>query len=75
MAALLIILLSTIGLALRAVTYRRPLIVANSEHADSDSGFLDTCVRALVLVLLSLFGLMALGIMYGNVLGSTGAVP
>jgi hypothetical protein len=30
---------------------------------------LDACARASVLVLLSLLGLLALGVMYGNVLG------
>ena len=75
MAALLIILLATIGLAVRAVTYRRQWSVVNSEHPDNDTGFVDTCARTFVLVLLSLLGLMALGVMYGNVLGSANAIP
>jgi hypothetical protein len=75
MAALLIILLATIGLAVRAVTYRRQWSVVNSEHPDNDTGFVDTCARTFVLVLLSLLGLMALGMMYGNVLGSANAIP
>jgi hypothetical protein len=65
MAALLIIPLATIGLAVTAVTYRRQSSVANSEHAEL---LVDTYARTVVLVLLSLLGLMALGIMYGNVL-------
>ena len=72
---MLIILLATVGVTLSAVAYRRQLRVANSDHADRDTGFVDTCARALVLVLLSLLGLMALGMMYGNVLGSAGAAP
>jgi hypothetical protein len=76
-AALLIILLATIGLAVRAVAYRRRWSVADSEHpdTDTDTGFIDTCARTFILVLLSLLGLMALGMMYGNVLGSANAVP
>jgi hypothetical protein len=70
MAALLIIPVATISLAVRAVTYRRQASIANSEHAGL---LVDTCLRTSVLVLLSLLGLMALGMMYGNVLASAGA--
>ena len=44
--------------------------MADSEHHDADIGFVDTCTRCFILVLLSVLGLMALGVMYGNVLGS-----
>ena len=36
---------------------------------------MDACARAFVLVLLSLLGLLALGVMYGNVLGAVHASP
>jgi hypothetical protein len=75
MAALLIMMLATIGLAVRAIAYRRHWNAASSEHRGNDTGFVDTCARALVLVLLSLLGLTALGVMYGNVLGSANAIP
>jgi hypothetical protein len=74
MAALLIILFVTLGLAVRAVTYSRQWSLADSESAN-ETGLLDTCTRAFVLVLLSLIGLLALGMMYGNVLGSATASP
>jgi hypothetical protein len=50
------------------------LSAADSERLDTDTGFVDTCARTFVLVLLSLLGLMALGMMYGNVLGSADAI-
>jgi hypothetical protein len=73
MVALLVILLATISLAVRAVTYRSQLSAADFET--SEMGFVDTCARTFVLVLLSLLGLLALGMMYGNVLGSANASP
>jgi ABC-type Fe3+ transport system permease subunit len=73
MAAFLIILLATLGLAVRAVSYRRQWSAVNSEQPDT--GFVDTCARTFILVFLSLLGLTALGMMFGNVLGSTGALP
>ena len=73
MAALLVILVATIGLAVRAATYRSQWTAADSEA--NEVGLVDTCARAFVLVLLSLLGLLALGIMYGNVLGSANASP
>jgi hypothetical protein len=72
MAALWIILFVTIGLAIRAGTYSRAWSPADSESA-GELGLLDTCARTFVLVLLSLIGLLALGVMYGNVLGSASA--
>jgi hypothetical protein len=72
MAALLIILFVTIGLAVRVGMYNRALSPADSESG-GEMGLLDTCARTFVLVLLSLIGLLALGVMYGNVLGSANA--
>jgi hypothetical protein len=73
MTALLIILFLNVGLAVRAVTYRQ-WSPAESESAN-DTGLVDTCTRTFVLVLMSLIGLLALGLMYGNVLGSANASP
>jgi uncharacterized membrane protein YidH (DUF202 family) len=73
-AALLIILLVTMGLAVRAGAYARQWNPTDSESrhekALQEAGFLDACARTFVLVLLSLIGLLLLGTMYGNVLGS-----
>ena len=74
MAALWIILFVTIGLAIRAGTYSRAWSAADSEPLN-ETGLLDTCARTFVLVLLSLVGLLALGVMYGNVLGSANGNP
>jgi hypothetical protein len=71
MAALLVILLATIGLAVRAATCRSQWSSVDSKT--TEVGLIDTCARTLVLVLLSLVGLLALGMMYGNVLGSATA--
>jgi len=43
---------------------------ADSEGAGDESGLVDACARASVLVLMSLLGLLVLGVMYGNVLGA-----
>ena len=72
MAALLIILMVTIGLAFRARAYGRSWSPTESESA-SETGVADTCARTFVLVLLSLVGLLVLGMMYGNVLGAANA--
>jgi hypothetical protein len=74
MAALLIILLVTVGLALRAGIYSLSWSLADSERADR-TALVDTCARTFILVLLSLIGLLALGMMYGNVLGSVNETP
>lgn len=66
MLALLVVLLLTVGLAVRAGTYSR---LSPAESAN-ETGLVDTCARTFILVFISLLGLMALGIMYGNVLGS-----
>ena len=72
MAALWIILFVTVGLAIRVGTYSRAWSPAESDSS-SEMGLLDTCARTFVLVLISLIGLLALGVMYGNVLGSANA--
>ena|SRR5438477_2632038 len=74
MAVLFIILLATIGLSVRAGLYGRRWNVADSDSTE-DSWLMDACARAFVLVLLSLLGLLALGVMYGNVLGAVHASP
>lgn len=74
MAALLTILLVTVGLAVWAVTYTRQFSLADSDTA-SEPGLVDSCTRTFILVLMSLIGLLALGVMYGNVLGSVNASP
>ena len=71
MAVLLIILLVTIGLSARAGLYGRRWNIADSE----DSSLMDACARSFVLVLISLLGLLALGVTYGNVLGAVHASP
>jgi hypothetical protein len=73
MAVFLVILLATAGLAVRAVTYRTRWSSADSET--NDIGLVDACTRTFVLVLLSLLGLLLLGMTYGNVLGSANASP
>ncbi|HUZ86668.1 MAG TPA: hypothetical protein VNF26_06905 [Candidatus Baltobacterales bacterium] len=72
MAVLMIVLFVVIGLAVRAGVYGRRWNVVDSEAQDA---FIDTCARTFVLVLLSLIGLMTLGMMYGNVLGAAHAGP
>ena len=74
MAALLIVLFVTVGLAVRAVTYTRQWSPAESESA-GETGLVDTCTRTFVLVLMALIGLLTLGITYGNVLGSASTSP
>lgn len=74
MAVLLIILLATVGLSARAGLYGRRWNIADSETSE-DSWLMDACARSFILVLLSLLGLLALGVMYGNVLGAAHASP
>lgn len=69
MAILLTVLLITLGLATRAGVWGRRWSAADSE-TDDDTGLVDTCARSFALVLMSLIGLLALGINYGNVLGA-----
>src|ERR1700687_5816624 len=63
MTPLLVILLATIGLGVRAVTYCGQWSAAESET--NEMGLVDTCARTFVLVLVALLGLLALGLMYG----------
>ena len=59
MAILPIIMVLTLGVAWRAHMAR-----------NDDSEMMDACARALVLVFVSVVGLLALGVTYGNVLGA-----
>ena len=69
MEVLLIILVVTIGLSIRAGLYGRCWGIADSQTTE-ESWLADTCARTLLLVLMSLVGLLLLGVTYGNVLGS-----
>lgn len=71
MAILLVILVLTLGLAWKAQVLQRCWKPADSDHADDADGLLDACARASVLVLMSLLGLLVLGVMYGNVMGAS----
>jgi hypothetical protein len=75
MGILLIILAVTIGLSVRAGLYGRRWKIAQSDAEGDEPWLMDACVRTFVLVLLSLLGLLALGLMYGNVLGAVHAGP
>ena len=74
MPILLIILTLTLGLAWRARVVQRVWHPADADQGD-ETGLIDACTRASLLVLLSLIGLLALGIMYGNVLGAGNTSP
>jgi len=74
MSILLIILALTLGLAWRAGVPQRCWKPAEVERGD-ETGLVDACTRASVLVLMSLLGLLALGVMYGNVLGAGSTSP
>jgi hypothetical protein len=69
MQVLLTVLLATLALSLRVGLYGRRRNIADSESTE-DSWLIDNCARTFVLVLLSLLGLLALGLTYGNVLGA-----
>jgi hypothetical protein len=69
MAVLLIILLVTIALAMKAGVWGRHWSSVEAE-AIEDTGLIDMCARTFTLVLMSLVGLFALGVSYGNVLGA-----
>jgi hypothetical protein len=74
MGVLWIILAATIALSIRAGLMGRRWVVADSDAEETltEGRLIDSCARTFVLVLLALLGLLALGLMYGNVLG---AVP
>jgi hypothetical protein len=67
MGPLLVILIVTLGLAVRAAGVSRRVSLARSE-GDDVVGAIDAFARTSLLVLLCLLGLLALGLMYGNVL-------
>jgi hypothetical protein len=60
-------ILFIIMFVMRAGALGRRASISGSETGD-EIGLLDTYARALMLVLLCLLGLLALGLMYGNVL-------
>jgi hypothetical protein len=72
MAILLIVVVITFALAARAGVWGRRWSAAGSaeDTALVDTGLVDTCARTLAIVLVSLIGLLALGVTYGNVLGA-----
>ncbi|TMD91265.1 MAG: hypothetical protein E6I73_05245 [Chloroflexi bacterium] len=70
MAILLVILLITLGLAFRAAAVGHRVSLAGSDRGD-DIGLVDAFARTSLLVFLSLLGLFALGLAYGNVLGAS----
>jgi hypothetical protein len=74
MQILLIILAVTLGLAWRARVLQRCWNPAGVEGSD-EGGLLDAYTRSSVLVLVSLVGLFALGVVYGNVLGAGSPNP
>ena len=67
MGTLFIVAIVMLGLALRAGSVSRRASVAGSEVEDQ-VGAIDAFARTSLLVLLSLLGLLALGLAYGNVL-------
>jgi hypothetical protein len=69
MAVLPIVVLITFGLALRAGVWGQRWSASDTGSLD-DTGLIDTCARTFTLVLMSLIGLFALGVTYGNVLGA-----
>jgi hypothetical protein len=74
MPILLVILGLTLALAWRARIVQRCFNPVEAESTD-DSGMVDACTRASLLVLASLLGLLVLGVMYGNVLGAGNTAP
>ena len=74
MAILLVILGTILALAWRARVVQRCFNPVEAEMRD-ESGLIDACTRASLLVLASLLGLLALGVMYGNVLGAGNTSP
>ena len=69
MGTLLVIVGAMLGLALRAASVGRRASLVGSETRE---GVVDAYARTSLLVLLCLLGLLALGLMYGNVLGAAG---
>lgn len=76
MGVLLIVLVITVALSVRAGLYGGRWTVADRDaEAGEGSWLVDACARSFVLVLLSLLGLLALGMAYGNVLGAAHVGP
>ncbi len=73
MPILLIILATVLALAWRARVVQRCFNPVDAEM--DESGLFDACTRASLLVLVSLVGLLVLGVMYGNVLGAGSTAP
>ena len=67
MEFLVIIMLITVGLGIRTRAVTRSMSPVAEEVVD-ESGLMDATTRASLLVLLCLIGLLALGLIYGNVL-------
>ena len=74
MTILLAILALTLALAWRARVLQRWWNPAEADGRD-ENGLVDACTSASLLVLMSLIGLFALGVMYGNVLGASSSTP
>jgi hypothetical protein len=74
MPILLIILATVLALAWRARVVQRCFNPVEAERRD-ESGLVDACTRASVLVLMSLLGLLVLGVMYGSVLSAGSSAP
>jgi hypothetical protein len=72
MVFLLLIVLVTLWLAMRAGVFAGSLSPADSDAAEENDLF-GACTRMSLLVLLCLIGLLVLGLMYGNVLGGAPA--
>jgi hypothetical protein len=70
MGILLLIMLITLGLALRAAVVNRRASLTGSEMSDA-TGIVDAYARTSLLVLFCLVGLFSLGHVYGNVLGGS----
>ncbi len=70
MGILIVIMLTTLGLALRAAAVNRRVGLAGSETRDV-TGAVDAYARTSLLVFLCLVGLFSLGLVYGNVLGGS----
>jgi hypothetical protein len=69
MGTLLMILIVTLGLGLRAARVSRRASLVGSQTSETEDAVVDAYARTSLLVLLCLLGLLALGLMYGNVLG------
>lgn len=74
MPILFIILATVLALAWKARVVQRCFNRVEAEMRD-ESGLFDACTRASLLVLLSLVGLLVLGVMYGNVLSAGSTTP